>query len=240
MHFQFPTQRVDSFLPSSRCLRCASFSARCTQPGGVGVGEQQGQRAVDCATAAHNDSTCQEWSGCMKLHRVQWPPGLCSQLWQMARTWQWISGLWGCLTYHSSCRHQHSHWLWLQAPALSSFSPTRSCYVCRSLFSRAFFFSTFQAKGCNFHPANVSQCKCNPYSALTLSFIYAITALWTNTKRPVWLRWCLPTPEKNQTNGDSAAKKMKYINKDTAHLTRPPEDGSFVFFVFQTNAPWGI
>lgn len=123
---------------------------------------QQGQRAVNCGTAAHNDSTCQDWSACMKLHRVQWPPGVSSQLWQMARTWQWISGLWGCLTYHSSCRHQHSHWLRLRAPPLPSFSPTCSYYVPARSISRnfkpkwkAFFFWNLKAKRCNFHPANV-------------------------------------------------------------------------------------
>lgn len=38
-------------------------------------------------------------------------------------------------------------------------------HVVLPLSLSAFFFSMFQAKGCKFHPANVSKCKRHPYSA---------------------------------------------------------------------------
>lgn len=44
----------------------------------------QDQLASNCSRTVYNDSTCQVWSCRVKPQRVQWPPGVWSQLWQMA------------------------------------------------------------------------------------------------------------------------------------------------------------
>lgn len=83
---------------------------------------RQDRRTIDCSRTGHNDSTCQVWSGCMKLHRVQWPPGVSSQLWQMARV--------GSGSADSGA-------VWLITPAADT--NTATGFVCRLLRSPNFF-----------------------------------------------------------------------------------------------------
>lgn len=83
----------------------------------------QNQLASNCSRTVYNDSTCQVWSCRVKPHRVQWPLGFWSHLsLTNGQRWQWISRVGGCLTYHSTSRHEHSHWVCLQAALLSQFS----------------------------------------------------------------------------------------------------------------------
>lgn len=208
-----------AYSPPSRWPRSASIVAWCTRPGR----RSRGQRAVNCGTAAHNDSTCQDWSGCTKPHRAQWPPGVSSQLWQMARTWQWISGLWGCLTYHSSRRHQHSHWLCLRAPTPCSFSPNVLTLCCCSVY-----LPSFQTKARDlffvFWKLKAKRTSCPDVNVTHIPLAFSRTFIYFSC-------WQIPNArfdcahahlhQQNQTNWASAAKMTHCV-----HLTRPPEDVS--------------
>lgn len=85
------------------------------------------------------------------------------------------------------------------------------------------FFQRFKRKDVIF-----TQLTCRNVSVmhilLALSCIHANNETSANSECRVWLRWCLPSPEKIRQTETLQQKK----NKNTALLRRPPEDVSFL------------
>lgn len=110
----------------------------------------QDQLAINCSRTVHNDSTCQVWSCCVKLHRVQWPPGVSSQFWQMAKAGSGSAVLGA---------------VWLITPPADTNTATE--FVCRLLYSVSFLLTRsnciptlflFLLIACNSQPKSKKLC----------------------------------------------------------------------------------